>query len=199
MRMGGNILPNNISIFCFSASALYFIFCFTQLKKISVVSISPCFTTDRAFHYSFSILFIPHLSPWIAFGIFSCHSNFSFVCSSTQTQAPAHTPTSSHKLSPLLPSLSAPSLRTRIPLPAASWLHKWFPQSLGVSLTLLFSILSHLTVIMALEKFWFFFCFIKTKMIILGGFLPRFSPWLSVCYFIELLRMWDFLMCHWRR
>lgn len=162
--------------------------------KVSVVSIPPHISTNRVFHYSFSILLIPCLSPWIAFGIFSCHSNFSFVCSSTQTQAPVHTPMSSHKTLSLAPSLSAPSLRTRIPLSEASWLHRWFPQSLGVSLAPLFFILSHLTVIM--ERFWFCSCFIKTKLIF---FFPHFSLWLSTCYFIELLRMQDFLMCHWRR
>lgn len=111
----------------------------TPSWKVPVVSISPHITTDWVFHYSSSILFIPLLSPRIAFGTVGCHSNFSFVSSSTQTQAPvcAHTHEQPQTHS-VAPSLVAPSLRTRIPLSVASRLHKWFLQSLGVSLTPLF-------------------------------------------------------------
>lgn len=93
-----------ILIFCFLASALSVLtllpLLFHPVENSPVVSVSHHITADWVFCYFYSILLIPLLSSWIAVGIFSCHSSFSFVCSSTQTQAHKHTCPHTHWLSP---------------------------------------------------------------------------------------------------
>lgn len=111
------------------------------------------------------------------------------MCSSTQTQAPVHTPTSSHKLSPLLPL----SLHL---LWGQGFLSQLLPgytsdsQSLGVSLTPLFFTLSHLTVIMALDRFWFCSNFIKTKLIFFTSFFSL-AFYLLFCWIVKNVRLFN--------
>lgn len=176
--MPRNVLPNNIYFaFPYLCSLLPLLFQPVE-KSHSVVPIFPHIITNWGFYYFFSIFLIPPLSAWIAFGFFSCHSSFSFVWSSTQTQVPMQTDTHIHTCAHFLPlSWVALSRRPPFPLLVPSWLHRWFMQNLGTQFKIIDFHLVLFNCSCSLEG-------VFGSVLVLfswSWFFPHFSLWFSIC------------------